>query len=173
MSSGSVLPTTHANGAEPTAETDVSRDQNRDSSSPKADDDTMPDTAGTTPTSDGTPNEAKCETPSEENWKKKDSGIVLGDTAYKEDSVGNTGQEDLQPQVCDSSSEPVKLDGKIEAAKAACDTEEESFAVGDKVAIKVSENTLKELQENCGGCTEGMTMVTICKDQAYQLHTHF
>ena len=141
----------------------------------------MPDTAGTTPTSDGTtnsPNEATCETRSEENWRKKDSGIVVDqdqsqlrlsrpgshiteedqDRTDKEDSAGNAGKEDLQPQVCDSSSEP-KLEGEGAKAKVACDTEEEPFAVGDKVAIKVSENDLVELQEDFGGCTESMIKV--------------
>ena len=174
LSSGSMLSTTHSNGAEPTAETDVFRDQNRQSSSPKADDDTMSNPAGTTHTSDGTtnsPNEAKCETPSEESGEKTDSEIVVDqDRVDIEDSTDNIGKE-VQPPVCDSSSEP-KLDGEVEAAKASCDTEEESFVVGDKVAIKVSENTLKELQDNFGGCTEGMTKVTMQRASII-LYIHF
>ena len=52
-----------------------------------------------------------------------------------------------------------KLGDDVEAREGSVDVEEECFAVGDKVAIKVSENVLVELQEDYGGCTEGMTQV--------------
>ena len=154
--------TAHSNGAETTAETDISIGQTHDSSSPGLDN-TISD-SGTSPTSDGTTNiadEAKCDTGSEEHWNKKDPGIVVDrDRPDKQKScTDDTGKEE-QPEFSDVSSE-AKPDRHVEATETAVDVEEEPFVVGDKVTFKVTENILIELQENYGGCTESMTKVTI------------
>lgn len=161
VSSDSAVSSTHSHGVETTAETDISKAKNHNSSSPEADDTTS--TSEALPTSHGAKNigdEEKCEIRPEGTCKKKDSGIVIdGDGADREKSSNDTGKEE-QPRFGDSSSEP-KLDEKAETAEAALDVEKESFAVGDKVAIKVPENVLADLQEDYGGCSGGMIKVTM------------
>ena len=143
-SESALVSTTCPNGAESTAETDVSSTHNPESSAPEADD-TNTDTA-TSPATGGTTNfgdEAKRETQSEELWKKKASGTTEGQSQFGDSSSG------------------AKFGGDVEAREGSVGVEEECFAVGDKVAVKVSENVLVELQDDYGGCTESMIKVTI------------
>ena len=183
-SESALISTTCLKGAESTTETDVSSAHNPETSAPEADDtntDTgTPPTPGTntdtgtsptpgTNTDTETPpkqggttdfgDEAKRETQSEELWKKKDSGIVVDrdETDRQKRSANDVGTEG-QSQFGDSSY-GAKFGGDGEAREGSVDVEEECFAVGDKVAIKVSENVLVELQEDYGGCTEGMIQV--------------
>ena len=185
-SESALISTTCLKGAESTTETDVSSAHNPETSAPEADDtntDTgTPPTPGTntdtgtsprpgTNTDTETPpkqggttdfgDEAKRETQSEELWKKKDSGIVVDrdETDRQKRSANDVGTEG-QSQFGDSSY-GAKFGGDGEAREGSVDVEEECFAVGDKVAIKVSKNVLVELQEDYGGCTESMIKVTI------------
>ena len=150
LSSDSAISTRHSNG------TDAARTHNHASFPPEADD-TISDT-GTSAAphaAKNTADEAKHETRPEETRKKKDSGSASGrdpDT-INEESTHDSGRG--QSQFGDSS-----FGGDVEAREGSVDVEEECFAVGDKVAIKVSENVLVELQEDYGGCTERMTQVT-------------
>ena len=153
LSSDSGISTRHSNGK------DAARAHNHDSFFPKADD-TVSDTGiSAAPHAAKTiADEAKHETRTEETRKKKDSGSACGrdPETDNEESTHDFGRG--QSQFGDSSS-GAKFDGDVEAREGSVDVEEESFAVGDKVAIKVSENVLVELQEDYGGCTEGMIQV--------------
>ena len=121
------------------------------------DTETPPTPGGTTDFGD----EAKRETQSEELWKKKDSAIVVDrDETDRQKRSANDVRTEGQSQFGDSSY-GAKFGGDGEAREGSVDVEEECFAVGDKVAIKVSENVLVELQEDYGGCTESMIKVTI------------
>ena len=160
-SESALISATCPKGAESTTETNVSSAHSPESSALEADD-TNTDT-GTSPTPGGTTDfgdEAKREIQSEELWKKKDSGIVVDrdETDRQKRSTNDVGTEG-QSHFGDSSY-GAKFGGDGEAREGSVDVEEECFAVGDKVAIKVSENVLVELQEDYGGCTEGMTQVT-------------
>ena len=148
------VPTTRSNGAEATDKTDVSSAHG-----------TVSDTRALMSAPQGATNitgETKRETRPEDTGKKDEPGTLVSssrDGACKEKSTDDSLTGKGQPQLCDSSS-GAKLGRDVEAREGDVDAEEESFAVGDKVAIKVSENVLVELQEDYGGCTEGMAQVT-------------
>ena len=153
LSSDSAISTRHSN------ETDAARAHNHYSFSPKADDTIS--YAGTSAAPHAATNiadEAEREPRTEETRKKKDSGSASGrdPETDNEESTHDSGRG--QSQFGESSSE-AKLGDDVEAREGSVDVEEECFAVGDKVAIKVSENVLVELQEDYGGCTEGMIQV--------------
>ena len=185
-SESALISATCPKGAESTTETNVSSAHSPESSALEADD-TNTDTGtpptpgtytdigispppgtntdtGTSPTPGGTTDfgdEAKREIQSEELWKKKDSGIVVDrdETDRQKRSTNDVGTEGQSH--FGGSSYGAKFGGDGEAREGSVDVEEECFAVGDKVAIKVSENVLVELQEDYGGCTESMIKVTI------------
>ena len=153
LSSDSAISTRHSNG------TDAARAHNHDSFPPEADD-TISDTgiSAAPQAAKNTADDAKHETRTEETLKKKDSGSAIGrdPETDNEESTHYSGR--VQSQFGDSSYE-AKLGADVEATEGDVNVEEESFAVGDKVAIKVSENVLVELQEDYGGCTKEMTQV--------------
>ena len=148
------VPTTRSTGAEATDETDVSSAH-----------DTVSDTRALRSAHQGATNitgETKRETRPEDTGKKDEPGTLVStrDGAGKEKGTDDSLTGRGQPQFGDSSS-GAKLGRDVEAKEGDVDAEEESFAVGDKVAIKVSENVLVELQEDYGGFTERMAQVTI------------
>ena len=153
LSNDSAISKRHSNG------TDATTAHNHDSFSPEADD-IISDT-GTSAAPHAAKiiaDEAKREPRTEETRKKKDSESASGRDSETDNDESTHDSGRGQSQFCESSSE-AKLGDDVEAREGSVDVEEECFAVGDKVAIKVSENVLVELQEDYGGCTEGMIQV--------------